>query len=175
MIGLVVAALYTRFSITSARTTETQAKQFASFALDRLAAQAALALSDPERYPEGYISMSQLRDDVLRDEFSASKRQKLWEKVQRKVEGNSNVRSAVREARSGEVSRVWEWVGAVAAVEDGGRGASAGARMSLGTPLAGGGSPAAYASGRKVKEEEGVSARGVVGDRSRWDEGRPVY
>lgn len=172
MIAVLVAGLYTRFSVTSARATEVKAKQLASFALDRLAAQAAIAASDPERYPEGYISMSQLRDDVLRDEFSAKRRQKLWEKVQRKVEGNSNVRSAVREARSGEVSRVWEWVGAVAAIEDGGGagGRRDGARMSLGMPLAGGGSPAAYGSG--VKEEEGVRS---VGERKRWKEERPVY
>ena len=63
------------------------------------------------------MSVAQLRDDVLRDEFSASRRKKLWEKVQRKVEGNSNVRPMVREGRSGDVGRVWEWVGAVGLIE----------------------------------------------------------
>jgi hypothetical protein len=61
--------------------------------------------------------MAQLRDDVLRDEFSASRRTKLWEKVQKKVESNSNVRPMVREGRTGDVGRVWEWIGAVGAIE----------------------------------------------------------
>ena len=64
--------------------------------------------------------MGQLRDDILRDEFSAKRRQKLWQRVQKKVEQNSNVRPSVRETRTGDVSRVWEWVGAVGAIEGGG-------------------------------------------------------
>ena len=61
--------------------------------------------------------MAQLRDDVLRDEFSAARRKKLWEKVQKKVEVNSNVRSSVKE-HNGEIGRVWEWIGSVAAIEN---------------------------------------------------------
>lgn len=61
--------------------------------------------------------MAQLRDDVLRDEFSTMRRKTLWEKVQRKVEHNSNVRPMVREGRSGDVGRVWEWVGAIGMLE----------------------------------------------------------
>jgi len=89
----------------------------ASFALDRLATQAALHAADPDAYPDTFVSMNHLRDDVLRDEFSASRRAKLWEKVQGKVEGNSNIRPMVREGRHGDVSRVWEWVGGVSAIE----------------------------------------------------------
>jgi hypothetical protein len=62
--------------------------------------------------------MAQLRDDVLRDEFSASRRKKLWEKVQAKVELNSNVRSSVKTDLNGEVGRVWEWIGSVGALEN---------------------------------------------------------
>lgn len=122
---------------------------------------------------EAWISASQLRDDVLRSEFSTKKRQKVWAKVARKVEDNSNVRSAVRESRSGEVSRVWEWVGAVPAglLEER---TGDGVRLSLGTPLARGGSPTAYGTrGVRVKDE-GASGRGSVEGR-RWDEGRAVY
>lgn len=80
--------------------------------------QAALHAQDPNVYPENYISVAHLRDDVLRDEFRSDKRNKLWEKVQKKVEGNANVRPMVREARSGDVARVWEWVGAVGLLEN---------------------------------------------------------
>lgn len=86
-------------------------------ALEKLSMQASLHAQDPDVYTENYISVAQLRDDVLRDEFSASRRTKLWEKVQKKVEGNANVRPMVREGRSGDVGRVWEWVGAVGYLE----------------------------------------------------------
>lgn len=79
--------------------------------------QASLHAQEPEIYRENYISVAQLRDDVLRDEFSASRRKKLWEKVQRKVEGNANVRPMVREGRAGDIGRVWEWVGAIGYLE----------------------------------------------------------
>lgn len=96
---------------------EKQAKQLASLALEKLSYQAALHASEPDLYTENYMSVAQLRDDVLRDEFSAKRRQELWERVQKKVEGNSNVRPMVREGRSGDVGRVWEWVGAVGVLE----------------------------------------------------------
>lgn len=98
--------------------------------------------------------MGQLRDDVLRDEFSANRRQKLWEKVQKKVEANSNVRSSIREGRSGEVSRAWEWIGAVGAIEAGGSGKS----TRFGTPL-----------GAIQSKEDGMV------ERRTWEEGRPIY
>lgn len=94
-----------------------RAKQLAGLALRKLNEQASLHAQDPAAWGESYISMAQLRDDVLRDEFSAARRKKLWEKVQKKVEANSNVRPMVREGRTGDVGRVWEWIGAVGAIE----------------------------------------------------------
>lgn len=162
--ALFASVAYTRHSIISGRNSEQKAKQLASFALDRLATQAAQHLQSPTRFPEAYISMGQLRDDVLRNEFSPGMRQKLWTKVQRKVENNSNVRSMVREGRTGEVSRVWEWIGAVAAAigETPGH-----AHSSLG------GAPDSSPLGRLegvVKKEERDSQ-----EPRRWEEGRPIY
>ncbi|KAF2402191.1 hypothetical protein EJ06DRAFT_474055 [Trichodelitschia bisporula] len=157
---LLAVAWYTRSSITEGKATEERAKQLASFALDRLATQAALHADNPGAYPEAYISMGHLRDDVLREEFSAKRRAKLWEKVQRKVEQNSNVRPSVREGRHGDVSRVWEWIGAVQAVEDGRPSTERrqSARYSLGP----------VDSSPVVKEEKR--------DFRKWEEGsRPVY
>ena len=80
--------------------------------LDRLATQA--ALKEDGRASEPYISVGQLRDDVLRNVFSASERERVWQNVRKIVEGNSNVRASTREGgRTGEWSRVWEWIGAV--------------------------------------------------------------
>ena len=107
--------------------------------------------------------MVQLRDNVLRDEFSAKRRDVIWRRVQAIVERNANVRSSVREGRAGEISRVWEWIGIVPSLEDtwsGGR----------------------RESGRKWNDyrpeyhgaPEG-SAGPLVVEQRRWDEGRPIY
>lgn len=142
---------------------EVRAKKLASNVFDRLANHAALNYSEPGAYPELGISMTQLRDDILRNEFSSSRRQKLWEKVQKKVEHNSNVRAAVRENRSGDIARMWEWVGPVQMLEEA---RSTGkkresARYSLGSGI--GSSPPAK-SPPEMKELP-----------STWDEGRPIY
>lgn len=61
---------------------------------------------------ESYLSISQLRDDVLRSETSESQKKSLWSVVMKQVEANSNVRT--RQAKvKGEWSRVWEWVGTI--------------------------------------------------------------
>jgi Man1-Src1p-C-terminal domain len=63
-----------------------------------------------------------LRDDVLRDEFSLERRERVWKKVQEVVECNANVRASVREGGNGEVGRVWEWIGGIGgAGEEGGK------------------------------------------------------
>ena len=114
--------------------------------------------------------MSQLRDDILRDEFSASRRQWLWDQVQKKVEQNSNVRPMVREGRSGDVSRVWEWVGAVTSIEDGRNGEGSrrsSSRYSLG-PTVGIGQP-------RLSLVKGEGNDQGVKESRNWDEGRPIY
>ena len=160
--SLLAAASYIRYSIASSRSSEQKAKQLASFAMDRLATRAAQHTQSPSRFPEAYISMGQLRDDVLRSEFSARTRQKLWSKVQSKVENNSNVRSMVRESRTGEVSRVWEWIGAVDAIEEG----TPDVTSSPAAPL--GSSPLGRLEGRQSGHKETKQVR-------KWDEGRPIY
>ncbi|KAF2791854.1 hypothetical protein K505DRAFT_326558 [Melanomma pulvis-pyrius CBS 109.77] len=162
--SVLVSGSYGRYRITSGRAMEARAKHLASNVFDRLANHAALNTQDPGAYPEPGVSMTQLRDDVLRTEFSASKRQQLWEKVQKKVEHNSNVRAAVREGRSGDVARMWEWIGPVQLIEDGqsgGRRRESG-RYSLGSAM--GSSPPEVASW-EMKELKGAA----------WDESRPIY
>jgi Man1-Src1p-C-terminal domain len=121
-------------------------------ALDRLATQA--ALKEDGRVTEGFISVGQLRDDVLRNVFSVSERERVWHNVRKIVEGNSNVRAATREGeKTGEWSRVWEWIGPV----------------DLAPGLEG------RRSGliRSGQEPNGESSRDV--EVRKWDEGRPIY
>ncbi|KAF2101954.1 sister chromatid separation protein-like protein [Rhizodiscina lignyota] len=163
---LVASGVYMRHSITSGKETEERAKQLASYALDRLATQASLHAQDSQSFPEAYIGMGHLRDDILRNEFSASRRTKLWAKVQTKVEQNSNVRPMVREGRSGDVGRVWEWVGPLTAVEDGRSGGRReSSRYSLGV-MSNGSAP--NSSPMKGDGSE-------ISELRSWNEGRPIY
>ena len=131
--------------------------------LDRLATQGALHARGDAAEP--WISVGQLRDDVLRDEFSAARREGIWKKVKAVVEMNANVRASVRESRAGDISRVWEWIGSVGLL---GEEPWAGPKRASGRVSFGGG------GGGGLLEGNGAGGREVVEQR-RWDEGRPVY
>ncbi|KAL8658620.1 MAG: hypothetical protein Q9226_000871 [Calogaya cf. arnoldii] len=139
-----------------------------STTLDRLATQA--ALYNRGEAPESWISIGQLRDDVLRDEFSAKRREALWKRVRAVVEMNANVRASERELRAGDVSRVWEWIGNLGLVDDawaeGGR--RSGVRFSLGDQRRDSFAP----NGRAL--EVGQGSNEMV-EKRQWDEGRPIY
>jgi hypothetical protein len=137
---------------------ETRAKQLASDVFDRLANHAVMSIQEPGAYPDKGISMTQLRDDVLRHEFSSSRRQKLWQRVQKKVEYNSNVRAAVRTTTSGDVGRVWEWTGPIKLLEDG---RSSAKRESGRFSSTFGSSP--------------PTANPEMREPQKWDEGHPIY
>lgn len=73
---------------------------------------------------------------------------------------NANVRSSQRESRSGEVSRVWEWIGAI----DGDGGES---RMRRKSGKGGRVSWGAY--------DENSSPVSGMDAGPKWEEGRPIY
>lgn len=154
--------------MTVRKSTSTRAKTLAGSALEKLALQASLHAEDPVAYPEPWISMVALRDDVLREEFNAKERGRLWEVVKGLVEGNANVRSMVREGRTGEVSRVWEWIGAVQRIESP-EAKRESKRFSLGGPgrVTGTSSPAGYLTDQGDKSE--------MTEVSRWTEGNSSY
>ena len=138
--------------------------------LDRLATQA--ALKEDSRASEPFISVGQLRDDVLRNVFSANERERVWQNVRKVVEGNSNVRASTREGgKTGEWSRVWEWIGPLDLApglegrRSGGfiRGPSSSSPAGSGVDTTVVGSPG---DGNDVRES--VEIR-------RWDEGRAIY
>jgi hypothetical protein len=140
--------------------------------LDRLSTQAALYARGGAREP--YIPISQLRDDVLRSELRGKRREELWTRVRRVVEGNANVRAAVREGRSGDVARSWEWIGGIGGA--GGNGADLegsarreSARFSLPSPS--GNNDVNQHQMADIKDELATSPR----EARRWDEGRPIY
>ncbi|KAL1922895.1 uncharacterized protein VTP21DRAFT_9271 [Calcarisporiella thermophila] len=80
-------------------------------AFRRLEEQERLHYVDPVQYSQSGLAVAHLRDALLADEHDPKRRNALWTRVQRIVEGNSNVRAITSEVR-GEQHRVWMWVGA---------------------------------------------------------------
>lgn len=140
--------------------------------LDRLATQAALhARGDAA---EEWISVGQLRDDVLREEFDLKRREDIWKLVKAVVEMNANIRASVREGRGGEVSRVWEWIGSVGILGDeawsnhqkADRRATFDHRVSFGGEN----------SSRPITNvKDSAGAKSPAEAKRKWDEGRPIY
>ncbi|KAF7304852.1 MSC domain-containing protein [Mycena kentingensis (nom. inval.)] len=81
-------------------------------ALDTLRAQDRSYHADPLSASVPYLSSLQLRDVVLAEEHSVSKRARLWSRVEKVVEENTNVRANLEEVDGGDEMRVWRWVGA---------------------------------------------------------------
>lgn len=168
VIFLLALAAYARNRILNARSDTARVPTLVATTLDRLATQAAIhARGDAA---ESWISVGQLRDDVLRDEFSDSRRESMWTRVRAIVERNANVRASVREGRGGDVSRVWEWIGSVGLLDEpwsGNRRSGGGKRVSFGGVLDEG-TPDGRASPLEGARREMVEQR-------KWDEGRPIY
>ncbi|KAL9061399.1 MAG: hypothetical protein Q9206_000562 [Seirophora lacunosa] len=166
--AIIYAVFYARNRITNLRNDNARVPALVSTTLDRLATQA--TLHNRGDAPESWISIGQLRDDVLRDEFSSKRRDAMWKRVRAVVEMNANVRASERELRAGDVSRVWEWIGNLGLVDDpwAESGRRSGVRFSMGGQRRGDSTPDGTAL---------VDGRAGHGTASlpRWDEGRPIY
>lgn len=166
---LIFALLSARSYLQSLHHAKARVPDLVKLTLDRLATHAALHAQDPRAVPEPWISVGQLRDDVLRDEFSVGRREELWKRVRAVVEANANIRASVREGRGGEVSRVWEWIGSIGLLEDGysssGRRASARPSLISASAMEGSSPSPAPEQGRQLPTTM----------MQRWDEGRPIY
>jgi Man1-Src1p-like protein len=99
-----ISLYYTYFRILSARTAGVEAQKLASRVFEELSDFA-------HGVDDSFVSVTQLRDSVLRDEFSSARRQRLWGRVEKLVEQNANVRTKVGSLGSGDVGRGWRWIG----------------------------------------------------------------
>ncbi|KAK1233687.1 inner nuclear membrane protein enriched at telomere/subtelomere region, partial [Marasmius sp. AFHP31] len=66
------------------------AAQLVQISLDMLRHQTLAHTADSPAVPEPYLSSTQLRDLVLREEHDVQERKRLWRKVEAIVEGNAN-------------------------------------------------------------------------------------
>lgn len=153
-------SVYGRQKLVAYNTAKAQTPQLVAMVLDRLATQA--ALKEDGRVSESYISVGQLRDDILRNVYSRDERERAWKRVKEIVERNENVRAATREGgKTGEWGRVWEWIGQVDFVGvHNSPGVSLGSRLSAGA-ITDGSSPA----GPTHEDRGNLSMR-------KWDEGQ---
>lgn len=163
LILLVLVLAYGRNQIISYKKNTARIPGLVSITLDRLATQA--ALNQDGRASEPFISIGQLRDDVLRSIFSASERERVWQNVRKIVEGNSNVRAATREGgKTGEWSRVWEWIGPVD-LAPGLEGRRSGGYITA----------AETGEASSPPETDGPVNKRDDTEVRRWDEGRAIY
>ena len=85
--------------------------ELVQIALDTLRHQELAYHTDPVTAPQPYLSSLQRRDLILQDEHLIATRRRLWDQVERVVEGNANVRANLEEVHGGDEMRVWRWVG----------------------------------------------------------------
>ncbi|THH03811.1 hypothetical protein EW145_g5989 [Phellinidium pouzarii] len=111
MVGLFMLGLYGKARIAVRREESRRVADLVQIALDTLRNQEMNYHIDPVTTPQPYLSSLQLRDVILQDEHSIPVRRRLWDRVERVVEGNANVRANLEELRGGEEARVWSWVG----------------------------------------------------------------
>ncbi|KAL4937574.1 hypothetical protein BDV06DRAFT_202548 [Aspergillus oleicola] len=168
LISSLIAAAYARSRVLARRSDLARVPELVATTLDRLATQAALHARGQAHEP--YIPIGQLRDDVLRSELRGNRREEIWKRVRNVVEGNANIRAAVREGRGGDVARVWEWVGGIGGVTRrqiaDGSGSSSSDKVHFSPGLQDW--PPAQGQEGSLVSSRSEAAR-------KWDEGRPIY
>ena len=112
--AVLLAGIWLRHRLQSGRILQGRTKELVASTLSRL--EQAKRHASQGKIEDGFLSISQLRDDILRHESSEASKKKTWSAVSKVVEANANVRT--RQAKvKGEWSRVWEWVGALNEVD----------------------------------------------------------
>ncbi|GJJ12172.1 hypothetical protein Clacol_006413 [Clathrus columnatus] len=107
-------ALWLRGRYVFQKVEATRVVELVQVALDTLRNQEMAHHIDPVTTPYSHLSSIHLRDSILQDEHSIPVRRRLWDKVEKIVEGNANVRATMEELDGGDVGRVWQWVGSTA-------------------------------------------------------------
>ena len=174
------SSIYGKRRIEWRRTEEEWAKDLAKQAFDRLSTHATLHAEDPGTYPEPFLLVSHLRDQILAEDIGKKWVQALWAKTMLKVKKNSNVRELNQEMRKGDYGLTWEWIGPLAALPDSVGGGSrrisgytSGSRRSTGrySMLPPASSPLSGLSTMPADDESKVPEM----SERKWEESRPIY
>jgi hypothetical protein len=109
---LALSLQWVRHRFQSNKSRKGQTKELVVATLARLEEVKRISIQSNDDSQDGFLSLTQLRDDILRNESLESKKKKIWMGVIKAVESNTNVRTRQAKVR-GEWSRVWEWIGAL--------------------------------------------------------------
>lgn len=110
LLSAISGFLYLRYRLSATRAENAKVALLVSAALERLQEQAYQHAVDPVLHPDDFVPLSHLRDHILSEEHNGKTRNRLWKKVAKVVEENSNVRTRQAQ-KKGEWLRVWQWVG----------------------------------------------------------------
>lgn len=111
ILAMIFGAIIARLRYVRNKTESRRVGELVQIALDTLRNQEIAHHTDPVTAPQPYLSSLQLRDLILQEEHSVPIRRRLWDQVERVVEGNANVRVNMEEVEGGDELRVWRWVG----------------------------------------------------------------
>ncbi|GAA6060125.1 hypothetical protein JCM10212_001422 [Sporobolomyces blumeae] len=115
-----LSLLYLRYKLQARVEEKKRVAELVQTALVQLQRQERSHHADPVLVPFPHIAPSHLRDLVLQHVHSPERRAQLWRKVEKVVEGNSNVR-VMEVEQNGEELRGWKWIGATGPDRDGAR------------------------------------------------------
>ena len=165
------------------RTEEEWSRELARQAFDRLATHATLHAEEPGAYPEPFLLVSHLRDQILAEDIGKKWVQELWAKTMLKVKKNSNVRELNQEMRKGDYGLTWEWIGPLQVLPE-----SAGAERSsrrISGYTGGGGSRRSTGRFSLMPASSPLSGLSTVPadedgrapemSERKWEESRPIY
>ncbi|GMK59617.1 hypothetical protein CspeluHIS016_0802230 [Cutaneotrichosporon spelunceum] len=116
---VIIALIFAiRNRLEASRTERKQVREYTEMAVRRLQDQEYRHYTDPVQNPTPYMPAAQLRDVILPASLGQGAKQRIWSKVEAKVEENANVLVREREVR-GDVWKTWEWnaIGGGRAVE----------------------------------------------------------
>ncbi|GAA5958131.1 hypothetical protein JCM3765_002825 [Sporobolomyces pararoseus] len=114
VLSALMSMLWLRYKLQARQEEKQRVAELVQTALVQLQRQERSHHADPVLVPFAHIAPSHLRDLVLQHVHSPARRAQLWKKVEKIVEGNSNVRTLEVE-QNGEELRGWKWVGATGA------------------------------------------------------------
>ncbi|EGG13070.1 uncharacterized protein MELLADRAFT_86966 [Melampsora larici-populina 98AG31] len=110
LISMAIGWVYLKVKLVRISEEKEKVKELVEITLSKLREESWVHHTNPSLKPNAFIASAHLRDSILSYEHSPIQRQKLWIKVEKIIEGNSNVRTKVTESR-GESFKVWEWIG----------------------------------------------------------------
>lgn len=109
---LLISVAWLRHRLAATAQARVKVHHLVQVSLDRLIEAARQNMLYPNFHPNPWLATTQLRDEVLSGEYNVVQRKRLWGKVARIVEENTNVRT--RQAKmAGDWVKAWEWIGTI--------------------------------------------------------------